>query len=528
VTDQPDVATQSRIVRSRLPDVEIPELSLTDYTFRTAPAEADRIAIVDGLDGSVWTRGALLDRIRRLAGGLFERGISTGATVALIAGNSPDFAAVFHAVTLTGASVTPINPTYGPGEIGHQLDDARVDLLIAGANAAPAAAAAAGNRPVFVIGEPGFDQLFGEPIDQQPCDLDNGVATLPYSSGTTGLPKGVMLTHRNLVANLVQSGAVNDFGRDDVALVTIPMFHIYGLNGLMNAFLAHDVPFVTLPRFELDRVLTLIQEHRVTRFFAVPPIMLALARNPLVDHYDLSSLRSVTCAAAPLGAELATEVAKRLGCAVIQAFGMTELSPMSHTTSLPDVKPGSSGVTVPNTESLIIDDEGRPLGTDETGELLVRGPQVMAGYLNNPAATADTIDADGWLHTGDLARIDADGHLFIVGRVKELIKYNGFQVAPAELEALLLEHPDVADVAVIGVPDVAVGELPTAVVVVRSGGAITADALIEYVAGRVATYKRIRRVEFIDAIPKSAAGKILRRELHVAVERLDAEPASRS
>jgi 4-coumarate--CoA ligase len=198
---------------------------------------------------------------------------------------------------------------------------------------------------------------------------------------------------------------------------------------------------------------------------------------------------------------------------VYQAFGMTELSPMSHTTILPDIKPGSSGVTAPNTESQIVDESGRSLGVDEVGQLLVRGPQVMAGYLNNPDATAATIDGDGWLFTGDLARIDADGHLFIVGRVKELIKYNGFQVAPAELEGLLLEHPDVTDVAVIGIPDVQVGELPMAFVVARRGATLTSEDVIGYVAARVASYKKVRRVEFVTGIPRSAAGKILRREL---------------
>jgi 4-coumarate--CoA ligase len=366
---------------------------------------------------------------------------------------------------------------------------------------------------VAVIGDESFEQLFGSPIDQRPRSLDRGAATLPYSSGTTGLPKGVMLTHRNLVANLAQSGAVNDFAPDDVGLVAIPMFHIYGLNGLMNAFLAHSVPFVTLPRFDLEQVLSHIQEHRVTRFYAVPPIMLALSQHPLVDEYDLSSLRSIACAAAPLGPELAGEVSARIDCHVYQAFGMTELSPMSHTTILPDIKPGSSGVTAPNTESQIVDESGRSLGVDEVGQLLVRGPQVMAGYLNNPDATAATIDGDGWLHTGDLARIDADGHLFIVGRVKELIKYNGFQVAPAELEGLLLEHPDVTDVAVIGIPDVQVGELPMAFVVARPRATVTSDDVISYVAARVASYKKVRRVEFVTGIPRSAAGKILRREL---------------
>jgi acyl-CoA synthetase (AMP-forming)/AMP-acid ligase II len=510
--------TNSHIVRSPISDVEIPDLSVTDYVFRTSPDGDDRIAIIDGVDGAVWTRGELRDRARRLAGGLLQRGIGVSKTVALIAGNSPQFAVAFHGALLAGATVTPINPTYGPAEIGHQLDDAAVDFLIVSSQAAPNATAAAAGRPVAVIGDASFDELFGEPVDQQHCDLAHGAAALPYSSGTTGLPKGVMLTHRNLVANLAQSAAVIDLVDSDVALVVIPMFHIYGLNGLMNAFLANQVPFVTLPRFDLERVLSLMQLHRVTRFAAVPPIMLALAQHPLVDEYDLSSLRAISCAAAPLGPELAKQVTERLDCHVYQAFGMTELSPMSHTTILPDIKPGSSGVTAPNTESLIVDDEGGPLGTDEVGQLLVRGPQVMSGYLNNPGATAEAIDTAGWLHTGDLARIDKDGHLFIVGRVKELIKYNGFQVAPAELEALLLEHPDVGDVAVIGVPDVQVGELPTAFVVARPDHAIAAQDLVDFVAARVASYKRIRRVEFVDFIPRSAAGKILRRELHVAAD----------
>ena len=516
-------AATSLIVRSPLPDLDIPDMSVTDYAFRTAPDGADDVAIIDGVDGTLWTRGRLLDRMRRLAGGLVERGIGTGSTVALMAGNSPEFAVVFHAVALTGATLTPINPTYRASEVGHQLDDAGVDLLIVDPQAAGSASAAAAGRPVAVIGEPSFEELMAEPIEQQTCDFRQSVAALPYSSGTTGLPKGVMLTHRNVVANLAQLGAVSDFRRDDTALLVLPMFHIYGLNAMLNAFLAHSVPFVTLPRFDLEQVLSLIQEHLVTRFFAVPPIMLALARHPVVAEYDLSSLRSIACAAAPLGPELEQEVRDRIGCPVYQAYGMTELSPLSHMVILPDVKPGSSGVTAPNTESLIIDDEGRPLGVDEVGQVLVRGPQVMAGYLNNPEATADTVDADGWLHTGDLARIDADGHLFIVGRVKELIKYNGFQVAPAELEALLLDHPDVADVAVIGVPDVQVGELPTAFVVTRPGRSVTSDAVIEYVADRVASYKRVRRVEFITEIPKSAAGKILRRELRAAAQPLPAD-----
>ncbi len=323
-----------------------------------------------------------------------------------------------------------------------------------------------------------------------------------------------MLTHRNCVANIVQSEPVISYAEEgEVALAVLPFFHIYGMQVLMNALLSQGVTVVTMTRFEMEAGLKLIQDQKVTRFFAVPPIVLGLAKHPLVEQFDMSSLRNVFCGAAPLGAELGQEASDRLGCAVVQGYGMTELSPISHATAGNDSKPGSSGITVPNTQCRIVDPEGNDLGVDEEGELWIKGPQVMLGYLNNPEATTATIDADGWLHTGDVSRIDADGHMYVVDRVKELIKYNGFQVPPAELEALIVTHPAVADVAVIGVPDVSAGELPKAFVVVKPGATLTAEELQEFVAGHVATYKRIRLVEFTDEIPKSASGKILRRFL---------------
>jgi len=266
-------------------------------------------------------------------------------------------------------------------------------------------------------------------------------------------------------------------------------------------------------------VLSLIQRYKVTQFFAVPPIILGLAKTPLLDKYDVSSLRKIFCGAAPLGAELAEQAAARVGCPVVQGYGMTEISPVSHITCGYESKPGSSGVTIANTQSRIIDSEGNDLGYDEEGELLVKGPQVMIGYLNNEAATHETIDGDGWLHTGDLARIDEQGHMFIVDRVKELIKYKGFQVAPAELEALIITHPSVADVAVVGMPDENAGELPKAFVTLKPASADNTQAapnaqdIRDFVAKRVAGYKQVHQVEFIDTIPKSASGKILRRFL---------------
>ena len=282
----------------------------------------------------------------------------------------------------------------------------------------------------------------------------------------------------------------------------------------MNMGLTVGATLVTLPRFDLAQFLQLHQDHHLTRAFVAPPMVVALSKHPLVDQYDVSSLKTIFSGAAPLSAELAAECAARLDCEVIQGYGMTELSPVSHVTPPGQFKPGSVGVTVPLTEIQVVDPEtGMAGGVDAVGELWVRGPQVMQGYLNNQAATAATIDADGWLHTGDVAKVDADGHVYIVDRLKELIKFKGFQVPPAELEALLLTHPDVADAAVIGIADEEAGEIPAAFVVLREGRDTTTEAVQAFVAERVATYKQIRSLTFIDAIPKSPSGKILRRVL---------------
>jgi acyl-CoA synthetase (AMP-forming)/AMP-acid ligase II len=283
---------------------------------------------------------------------------------------------------------------------------------------------------------------------------------------------------------------------------------------IMNQGLRAGATIVTMPRFDLEQFLDLIERHRVTRAYVVPPIALALGKHPAVEGRDLSSLRTIMSGAAPLGGDLAEQVAARVVTKVIQGYGLTETSPVTHLIR-PDGenRPGSIGPPLPNTECRVVDPEsGEDVAAGERGELWIRGPQVMRGYLNNPAATEATIDADGWLHTGDIATSDADGYFRIVDRLKELIKYKGFQVAPAELEALIATHPAVADVAVVGVPDEEAGELPKAYVVPADGG-IDPDELIAFVAERVAPQKRIRLVEVTDEIPKSPSGKILRRVL---------------
>ncbi|MEM7271791.1 MAG: AMP-binding protein [Actinomycetota bacterium] len=507
------------IYTSPLPDEEIPSVPVTDFVLRHADALADKPALIDGPTGRSYTFAELRDAIHRLAGGLAARGFG-GATVGLMAPNVPEYAVVFHGVAVAGGTVTTINPTYGAEEVRFQLNDSGATLLVTLPDFLPTATAAIEGTSVTeiaVIGEAdgatALADLMGEPAPQVEVDPASQIVVLPYSSGTTGLPKGVMLTHDNLVANLAQSSPVLQYGEDEVALAVLPFFHIYGMQILMNGLLAEGITVVTMPRFDMEQGLGLIQEHKVTQFFAVPPIVLGLAKHPAVDQFDLSSLRKIFCGAAPLGGELAEEAATRIGCAVVQGYGMTELSPVSHATAGDDAKSGSSGVTVPNTECRIVGPDGVDVEPGAEGELWVRGPQVMVGYLNNEEATKATIDEDGWLHTGDVARIDEDGHMYVVDRVKELIKYKGFQVPPAELEALLVTHPAVADVAVIGIPEIEAGELPKAFVVLKDGHEASAEELQAFVAEHVATYKQIRLVEFIDEIPKSASGKILRRFL---------------
>jgi acyl-CoA synthetase (AMP-forming)/AMP-acid ligase II len=332
-----------------------------------------------------------------------------------------------------------------------------------------------------------------------------------------------MLTHHNLVSNILQCSEAKfapgiEIRPDDVLIGLLPFYHIYGMVVVMSWALYQGATIVTMPRFDMEQFLGLVQNHGITYTHLVPPIVLGLAKHPLVDKYDLSKLRTIISGAAPLSAELEAAVKARLGVIISQGYGMTEASPVTHYRCYEPEgrpKPGSVGITVPNTESKVVDPATRAeLGVNQEGELWVRGPQVMKGYLNNPAATANTVDGDGWLHTGDIAYGDEDGFFWIVDRLKELIKYKGLQVAPAELEALLLTHPAVMDAAVIGIPDDEAGELPKAFVVRK--GEVTETEIMEFVAANVAPYKRIRMVQFIDQIPKSSSGKILRRMLKTA------------
>ena len=509
--------------RSLLPEVEIPDSHLTPYVLSKANSLVDQAAMVDGPSGRIVTYAELVDGVQRMAGGLAARGFGHGDVLAIMAPNVPEYAVIFHGVAAVGGVNTTINPTYTAEEVEHQLLDSRARFLVttsAFVETASLAAAAAGVEEVFAIDEaPGVSSLVellaAEPkTEYASVDPGEDLVALPYSSGTTGLPKGVMLTHRNLVANLAQGEVALGVEEGEVVVAVLPFFHIYGMQVLMNGVLYAGATAVTMPRFDLEEFLRIIQEHSVTRAYVVPPIVLALAKHPLVDNYELSSLKSVFSGAAPLSAELALAASDRIGCEVVQGYGLTETSPVTHATPPGQFKPGSIGLALSNTECQVVDPvSGEDLGVDKDGEIWIRGPQVMKGYLNQPDATAATIDEDGWLHTGDIGHFDSEGHWYIVDRLKELIKYKGFQVAPAELEGLLLTHRDVADAAVVPVADEEAGEIPKGFVVLKPDARATPQELMEFVAKHVAHYKQIRVLEFIDEIPKSASGKILRRVL---------------
>lgn len=509
---------------SPLPTVDIPGTPITPFVLSRVDELPDHPAMIDGPTGRTYSYSQLADATRRAAGWFDSRGFGKGSVAGILLPNLPEYFIVFHGAAMTGGTVTTINPTYGPEEVAFQLEDSGASLLITiptFLETAERAAAATGISDIVVIGDPGNHIPFAELLSSDPftgspaIDPAEDVVVLPYSSGTTGLPKGVMLTHRNLVANLAQTEHILrvEAGKERVIAV-LPFFHIYGMQVLMNNVIYRGGTVVTMPRFDLAEFLRLLQDQAVTIAYLVPPIVLALAKHPMVDDYDLSSLRLIFSGAAPLSGELVAETRQRLGVAVVQGYGMTELSPVTHSTPEGSYNPASVGVTISNTETRIIDPaSGEDCGPGIDGEVWIRGPQVMKGYLNNPEATAITIDSDGWLHTGDIGHFDEDGLLYIVDRLKELIKYKGFQVPPAELEGILLTHPDISDAAVIGVTDEEAGEVPKAFVVVKPGAELTAEEVMDHVASHVASYKRIRQVQFIETIPKSASGKILRREL---------------
>lgn len=506
--------------RSPYPDITVPGTTLYDEVLGRAASRGAAPAMADGISGRTLSYTALMDLIRRTAAGLAARGIRKGDVVSVWSPNLPEWPVAFFAAVRLGAIVHTSNPVSTPEELAFQLADADAKILITvNALSEKARAAVAESKKDIEIltfdDAPGFATLASIMIDAEPPAVTinpaDDIVALPYSSGTTGLPKGVMLTHRNIVAQLNQIEAIEKEPMPAL-LGVLPFFHIYGMVIILFHGLMRGATIVTMPKFEFEPFLKVLQDWPITSAHIVPPVVVGLGKHPAVDNYTFPHLRFLFSGAAPLGPELTAAVEKRLNVKIRQGYGMTEASPATHYTVAGTERAGTVGQLMPSTECRVIDPEsGKDVTGGQPGEVWVRGPQVMKGYLNNPEATARTVDADGWLHTGDIGVVDADGYLTVVDRLKELIKVKGFQVAPAELESLLLKHPKIADVAVIPVPDEQSGEVPKAIVVKRDG--LTEEEVMEYLLPHVAHYKRVRHVRFVDAIPKSPSGKILRRVL---------------
>ncbi|PAN35617.1 hypothetical protein PAHAL_6G222100 [Panicum hallii] len=533
LTTEPPAET---VFRSTLPDIAIPDhLPLHDYVFERLADRRDRACLIDGATGEVLTFGDVDRLSRRVAVGMRAAlGVRPGGTVMLLLPNSVEFALAFLACSRLGAATTTANPLHTPPEIAKQAAASGATIVVTEPafvakvrGLAGVAVVATGDGAEGCVSFADLAAAHDEPAappEEAAIDVVNDVVALPYSSGTTGLPKGVMLSHRGLVtsvAQLVDGDNPNlHLREDDVVLCVLPMFHVYSLHSILLCGMRAGAALVIMKRFDTARMFELVERHGVTIAPLVPPIVVEMAKSDAIDRHDLSSVRMVISGAAPMGKELQDLLRAKLPRAVLgQGYGMTEAGPvlsmcMAFAKEPLPVKSGACGTVVRNAELKIIDPEtGLSLPRNQPGEICIRGKQIMKGYLNNPEATAKTIDAEGWLHTGDIGYVDDDEEIFIVDRLKELIKYKGFQVAPAELEAMLIAHPGIADAAVVPMKDDSCGEIPVAFVVASDGFDITEDEIKQYVAKQVVFYKRLHKIFFVETIPKAPSGKILRKDL---------------
>ncbi|KAK6155422.1 hypothetical protein DH2020_009670 [Rehmannia glutinosa] len=539
VLPQNQTTSENHVFTSKLPTIPISNhLPLHTYCFENLSQYPDRQCLLIGNTGKSYTFAETHLVCRKVAAGLSNLGIRKGDVVMVLLQNCAEFVFTFMGASIIGAVTTAANPFCTAKEIFKQFSASKSRMIITQSQYVDKLGEAGDNFPkigedfsVITIDDPPegclhFSVLSEANEDEAPAveiDPDDAVA-LPFSSGTTGLPKGVILTHRSLITSVAQQVDGENpnlyLKSDDIVLCVLPLFHIYSLNSVLLCSLRAGAAVLLMQKFEISTLLELIQRHRVSVAAVVPPLVLALAKNPLVDKFDLGSIRLVLSGAAPLGKELEAPLLSRVPQAVFgQGYGMTEagpvlsMSPSFAKQPLP-TKSGSCGNVVRNAELKVVDPEtGCSLPRNHPGEICIRGPQIMKGYLNDAEATARTIDVDGWLHTGDIGYVDDDDDVFIVDRVKELIKFKGFQVPPAELESLLVSHPNIADAAVVPQKDEAAGEVPVAFVVRSNGFELTEEVVKEFIAKQVVFYKRLHKVYFVHAIPKSPAGKILRKDL---------------
>ncbi|KAL9238109.1 hypothetical protein vseg_012580 [Gypsophila vaccaria] len=520
-----------------------PNESLDITTFISARPHRSTTAFIDASTGQRVSYADLWRAVDAVASSLSSiYGVRKGHVALILSPNSIHFPIVCLSVMSLGALITTANPLNTASEIAKQVGDSRPVLAFTTRELAPKLAGC--GVPVILLGDADHSEgnsvekvrivsTFEELMKNHKSDVtsearrekvrQDDAAALLYSSGTTGVSKGVVTSHRNMIAmvqTIIQRFKVDEESESlGTYVCTVPMFHIYGLVAFATGLLAAGATIVVLSKFEMNDLFVAISKYNVNYFPLVPPILVAMVNHAdqIKKNYDLSSLRHVLSGGAPLGKEVIEGFVEKFPNVVImQGYGLTESTAIGASTdSLEESrKYGTAGLLSPSIEAKIVDpDSGAALGVNQTGELWLRGPTVMKGYFNNPEATASTVTTDGWLKTGDICYIDEDGYLFVVDRLKELIKYKGYQVAPAELEALLLTHPQIADAAVIPFPDKDVGQYPMAYVVRKASTSISDNEVMDFVAKQVAPYKRVRRVAFVESIPKNASGKILRKDL---------------
>ncbi|KAH7833953.1 hypothetical protein Vadar_011347 [Vaccinium darrowii] len=532
---QNQAQNEDHIFKSPYAPVRVPEnVTLPEFVLQGFELYADKVAFVESESGKEYTHGEVVSDTKRFAKALRSLGLRNGRVVVVLLPNVAEYAIVALGIMAAGGVFSGANPTGHASEIKNQVEAADAKLIVT--NGPNYEKVKGLGVPIIILGEQRVESAIYwaellEAADRAGTGTNNepiaqtDLCALPFSSGTTGTSKGVMLTHRNLISNLCST--LFDVGPELIGKVTtlglMPFFHIYGITGICCATLKNKGKVVVMGRYKIDTYLNALIDHEVTFAPIVPAIISDMVKNPAVDDFDLGKLKlyAVMTAAAPLAPEVLSAFERKFpGVGVQEAYGMTEHSCITLTHGGDPEKgrriskKNSVGFVLPNLEVKFIDpNTGRSLPKNTRGEICVRSQCVMLGYYKNNEETAQTIDENGWLHTGDIGYIDDDGDVFIVDRIKELIKYKGFQVAPAHLENIILTHPSVADVAVIPFPDEEAGEIPAACVVMNANAKASEEEIMNYVGKNVANYERVRVVQFVDAIPRSASGKILRRLL---------------